>query len=542
MSAASLLLAAAPVVPLLLAVGCAFHPIRASAAYWLPMAPLPAFLAALLLPDGTTFEVPPPLRLSFALDGPGAILLGGSALLWSAAGLYAGATVLAERRGSSGFAVWWLMTLAGSLGVFIASNLIGFYLFFTLASLAAYGLITHDGSASAGKAGRLYVSLAVLGEACLLLALVMLAAGHPDENPTIQDAVRALAASPLKHAVTLFLILGLGLKMGLVPLHVWLPLAHPAAPIPASAVLSGVLVKAGVVGFIRFLPFESGMPTWGAVLTILGLTTAYFGALIGLTQTRPKTVLAYSTVSQMGLVAVLFGVGLELAEPDVRVLAAYYAVHHMLVKGALFLALGVLAGASGPGLRLGVGLTIVLALSLGGMPLTSGALAKVATKPLLGYGLLAHAMNLAAAGSTLLMLHFLAIATREFGSRPGAAPLRLFVSWLIVVAAAFSVPWSIYPAVTGETVASLLAPAAIWKVAWPMLIGGVLMLIVRRLTWLPGLVPEGDILAFSRSARRPLRLLTVAVAAVDRALRTWTTAGLALAGLTVLLAVSLALK
>ena len=89
--------------------------------------------------------------------------------------------------------------------------------------------------------------------------------------------------------------------MGLVPLHVWLPLAHPAAPMPASAVLSGAIIKAGVIGLIRFLPFDGALPDWGAVLTAVGLLTAFYGVAVGITQANPKTVLAYSSVSQMGL-------------------------------------------------------------------------------------------------------------------------------------------------------------------------------------------------------------------------------------------------
>ena len=106
------------------------------------------------------------------------------------------------------------------------------------------------------------------------------------------------------------LILGFGLKMGLVPLHVWMPLAHPVAPIPASAVLSGIIVKAGVIGLIRFLPLEVPSPDWGMALVGLGLLTAFYGVLVGLTQPHAKTILAYSTVSQMGVVAAVLGAGM----------------------------------------------------------------------------------------------------------------------------------------------------------------------------------------------------------------------------------------
>ena len=114
-----------------------------------------------------------------------------------------------------------------------------------------------------GAPGRVYVSLAVLGEAFLLMGFVLLAAATPGGSLLIRDAVAALPASPWRESTLLLLILGFGLKIGLVPLHVWMPLAYPAAPIPAAAVLSGAAVKAGVIGLIRFLPLDAALPDWG---------------------------------------------------------------------------------------------------------------------------------------------------------------------------------------------------------------------------------------------------------------------------------------
>ena len=164
-------------------------------------------------------------------------------------------------------------------------------MFFTLASLAAYGLVVHDDTPAARRAGTVYIALAVLGEALLLMGFVLLAAGAPDGSLLIRDAVAALSTSPWRNAALAFLILGFGLKIGLVPLHVWMPLTYSAAPIPAAAVLSGAAVKAGVIGLIRFLPFETGLPGWGEVLAAVGLLSAFYGVAIGVTQTNPKTVL-----------------------------------------------------------------------------------------------------------------------------------------------------------------------------------------------------------------------------------------------------------
>lgn len=536
MNAPGMLLAASLMLPLAMAACCISGRFRARAAAFLVFAPLPALLAALLVPDGTSVFFPAPFRLTLVLDRPGAILLGCAALLWSAAGAFA-SSYMGREPATPRFAVWWLLTLTGSLGLFIVGDVINFYLLFTLASLAAYGLIIHEQTIPAQRAGGVYVALALLAEAFLILALVMLAAGHPDPNPAIRDVVATLPSSPMRDGIVTLLVLGFALKMGLVPLHVWLPLAHPAAPMPASAVLSGVVVKAGVIGLIRFLPFEAGLPFWGTVLIAAGFVTAYYAVAVGVTQTRAKTILAYSTVSQMGLLAVLLGVGLENADSGMTSLVAYYAVHHTLVKGALFLAVGILAASSGSRLRpLLLLLTGILALSLGGMPLTSGALAKLATKPMLGYGLVAHAMAFAGAGSTLLMLHFLSTVWRDGRENPAASvPFGQIIPWLIVAAASLVIPWSLYPAITGETLASLVEPDALWKVIWPMLLGLFAMLIIRRLTSLRGAIPEGDIVVLAEQGSPIVHRLVAGVRQADAYLRRWPVAGLSLIGLVILL-------
>src|SRR4029077_13704774 len=189
----------------------------------------------------------------------------------------------------------------------------------------------------------LYVGLAVLGEAFLLMALVLLAQSVPSGSSLISDAVASLATSPWRDYAMAFLILAFGLKIGLFPFHVWMPVTYSAAPIAAAAVLSGSAVKGGVIGLTRFLPFDSAMPDWGDVLVIAGLFSAFYGVVIGITQANPKTVLAYSSVSQMGLLAAALGMGLSAGEEGAVLVAAFSASFHVLVKGGLFLAIGAVA-------------------------------------------------------------------------------------------------------------------------------------------------------------------------------------------------------
>ncbi|MFY9835749.1 MAG: proton-conducting transporter membrane subunit, partial [Xanthobacteraceae bacterium] len=229
MTSSGALLAITLAVPLAMLAACVSQRSRNYMPALLAFAPLPAVAAALNEFGGTTLVLPRALLgLTFVLDRSGAMLLGASALLWIAAGAYA-AVSLRGRPDSGRFTVWWLMTLAGSLGIFIAADLMSFYLFFTLVSLAAYGLVVFDGTADARRAGALYIALAVLGEALLLMSFVLLAAISPNGSLLISDAVAALATSPWRNATLAFLILGFGLKIGLVPMHVWMPLTYTAA-------------------------------------------------------------------------------------------------------------------------------------------------------------------------------------------------------------------------------------------------------------------------------------------------------------------------
>ena len=333
-------------------------------------------------------------------------------------------------------AIWWLLTLTGSLGVFVVADIASFYLVFTLASLCRLRADRPRRDAARPAGRRSLCRARVLGEACLLLAFVMLASGSPAANPLIRDVVATLPASPMRDGIVSFVILGFALKMGLVPLHVWLPLAHPAAPMPASAVLSGVVVKAGVIGLDPLPAFRGGTARLGRRRSRRRDSSPPSTASRSASPRRAKTILAYSTVSQMGLLAAMLGIGLanadaERAEPRRLLRAAPHAGEGRLVPG----------GRHRGGDRRRSGcvrvliVTALLALSLGGLPLTSGALAKLATKPMLGYGLAGQALTLAAAGSTLLMLHFLTTlsgeASRDAGSR---APSGEVIPWLVVSA------------------------------------------------------------------------------------------------------------
>jgi formate hydrogenlyase subunit 3/multisubunit Na+/H+ antiporter MnhD subunit len=536
---AGLLLVATLAVPLAMATACLSPWLRAQMLGWLPLAPLPGLITAFFAKGDSIVVAPPPLRLTLALDDVGAMLLGGASLLWGAAGLYASVSMRGE-QGAAGFAVWWLLTLAGSLGVFIVADMTSFYLAFSLASLAAYGLVAYEGTARAQRASVVYMALALVGEALILLGLVMLVTAAPGGNPLIRDAVAMLPGSPLERPALVLLVLGFGLKMGLVPLHVWMPLAHPVAPIPASAALSGIIVKAGVIGLIRFLPLGEANLEVGQVLVLLGLLTAFYGVIVGLTQRHPKTILAYSTVSQMGFVAAVLGAGLAGGETNTAILAAFYALHHLLVKGALFLGVGIV-GSTGTKYLCRVLVPMgLLALSLAGLPFSSGALAKLATKPLFGDGMAAAAAAAAAVGSALLMFHFVnCLRAKAHESHEMAPEPPLLLSWVIVGVASLLVPWALFGNVTPYTLPDAVTAGALWGAAWPIALGALLAFLLKGSQDRFPAIPEGDIVVFYEKLGRLGASIGTVIAQAEQSVRRWPEAVLGLLTLAILLSAAL---
>ncbi|MGA8586488.1 MAG: proton-conducting transporter membrane subunit, partial [Roseiarcus sp.] len=441
------------------------------------------------------------------------------------------------RPNADRFAVSWLLTMAGSLGVFVAADLLTFYLVYALVSIPAYCLIADDGEAGSSRAGRVYLAFTLIGEAVLLIAFVMLAAGEPGASLDIRAVVAALAASPWRDAALALLIVGFGMKIALAPLNGWMPLAYTAAPIPAAAVLSGAAVKAGVIGLIRFLPLGAALPGWGEAIAWAGFISAFYGAAVGLTQKDPKTILAYSSISQMGVIAAVLGLGLAGGDRSAASDAAFYAANHVGVKAALFLAVGVVGGLGARRRSPAMIVAAALALSLGGLPLTGGALAKLAAKEQLGEGLVGWVAVASAAATTALMLHFLIRLARLESEGRAASPQRI-LSWLGLAVASMLVPWLMFPAVGGD-LAETVATATLWDALWPMLIGAAFATGLWALGEPLPRVPAGDIVVAQEAAfHASAPPLGAAFESLDRRFRQWPAAGLSL--LTIALALAAA--
>ncbi|MFG1179273.1 complex I subunit 5 family protein [Xanthobacter versatilis] len=531
------LMVVAIALPLVLAFAALVPAVRRALPHLLVFVPLPALIAALAVLRGLSVLVAPdPFRFTLALDAPGALLLGGASLLWMTAGTYAMA-YLRKDPARPAVMIWWLLTMAGSFAVFLVADVASFYLAYALVSFSAYGLAAHDDTPQARRAGSLYLALTVLGEALLIAAFVMLASGATDANPQIRDAVALLPTSPWKTPVLVLILLGFILKMGLFPLHVWMPLAHSVAPVPGSAVLSGVVVKAGVIGLLRFLPEGVPLPGWGAMLCGAGLFTAYYGVAVGLTQTHPKRALAYSTVSQMGVVAAVIGAGVMNGTAGTFTIAAFYAANHMLLKGAMFLTVGV-AMASSPKRAWAVAAVAgVLGLSLAGLPLTGGAMAKYAIKLIVPDGVAGTLVTLSAAGSTLLMARYALLVARS-GTK-GTPPRDLVVPALALAVLALVLPFALFEAVTGLPASAAFTPSALLKGLWPVALGlGGAALLAWRAPRVRE-VPAGDILNALGVLGTAGRAIMGGAVAADDVLRRWPVAAFALLAIAALLAATL---
>jgi formate hydrogenlyase subunit 3/multisubunit Na+/H+ antiporter MnhD subunit len=496
-----------------------------------PWAPLPALLVAL-----SGRKIPPqlvPWMLDgsiFGLDLTGQVFLFFTALLWTIAGVF-GFHYLADDPRRHRFLLFHLLALTGNLGLIVSHDVVTFYLFFALMTFSGYGLVVHTRTKEAFRAGGVYLVMAVLGEGMLIIGLILAAASAG--SIALAEVSIAIAAAPQRDLIIALILAGFGIKAGALPLHVWLPLAHPVAPTPASAVLSGSMIKAGLLGWLRFLPLGVvALEQWGTVVIVLGVAAALFGVVVGVTQSDPKTTLAYSSISQMGIINVAVGIGLSnpAAWPAALSACLAYATHHGLAKGALFLGTGLAPlAATVRQKRLVLAGLAAAGLAVAGAPLTSGAVAKgylkdvVTASPGMWPEVLDLLLPLTAVGTTLLISRFIVLIWRSqsaAGERSAHGESRpsplLWISWSLLLVAIALVLWIVpYRYELDAAPPTLPYPAAFWISIWPVIAGLLLAWIVvlvarrrivdpRRLTIAPGdlLIPVEAVIRRAATALR----------------------------------------
>ena len=270
-----------------------------------------------------------------------------SAFLWAATGLNC-PNYFASADGCNRFYFFWLLTLGALMGVFLSADLFTLFVFFEMMSFTSYVWVAQNETPEALRAGQTYLAVAVIGGMALLAGLVLL--NHLLGTLTLADLPAAVAALPAEKRGALYAagglaLTGFGAKAGMFPLHIWLPKAHPVAPAPASALLSGILTKSGVFGVLilsRYL-FWSETP-WNGTVLLLGVVTMVLGAVLAVFSIDLKRTLACSSMSQIGFI--LVGVAMQGYLTGENALAAWGTVLHMLnhslIKLVLFVAAGVI--------------------------------------------------------------------------------------------------------------------------------------------------------------------------------------------------------
>jgi formate hydrogenlyase subunit 3/multisubunit Na+/H+ antiporter MnhD subunit len=254
-----------------------------------------------------------------------------------------------------------LVVLSAMLGVVLAGDLITLYLFFEMLGLVAFLFVIHTETDDAKQASIKYIWMTVLGGFALIGGIFLTyALGH---TGAIGPIPLEGGTETLRWVTFGLLVLGFGVKAGMLPVHVWLPDAHPVAPSPASALLSGVMIKAGAYGIFRtvtalFRPEvveDLSEEIWhmtsdfGLVVLYIGVATMFIGVVLALGQHNAKRMLAYHSVSQMGFILVGIGAAGYLGSHGAMGVAGglLHIVNHALFKGALFLGIGAVAFRTG---------------------------------------------------------------------------------------------------------------------------------------------------------------------------------------------------
>jgi hydrogenase-4 component B len=293
---------------------------------------------------------------SLALDPLSAFFLLPTFLLSGLAAIY-GLEYLAPFRSAKNLGAAWCafdVLVASMAVVLVAKNGVLFLLGWEVMALASFFLVAFEHEKrEVRRAGWTYLVATHLGTAFLLALFVLLASRAGSFE--FADFARAAFVSPLlPDLVFLLAVVGFGVKAGFMPLHIWLPEAHPAAPSHVSAVMSGVMIKTGIYGLVRFLLLLPPPPLWwGWLLIGIGVTSGVLGVLFALAQHDLKRLLAYHSVENIGIITLGLGLGVlgtAAGKPTLAILGfaggLLHVANHALFKGLLFLGAGaVLHGA-----------------------------------------------------------------------------------------------------------------------------------------------------------------------------------------------------
>ena len=337
------------------------------------------------------------MGLHFTVDGFRAMYGMIAAFMWFTSTLFS-EEYFAHYRNRNRYYLFLLLTLGATEGVFLSADFYTTFVFFEIMSFTSYVWVAHDEKEASLRAASTYLAVAVIGGLVMLMGIFLLydATGTLFFNDLIDHKSGYGLFSYLSTGRTqveiagLCILFGFGAKAGAFPLHIWLPKAHPVAPAPASALLSGILTKAGMYGILILTSYLFlGDMMWSSLILILGVCTMVIGAVLALFSVDLKRTLACSSVSQIGFI--LVGVGMSGLLYKENLLAVrgsmLHMVNHSLIKLALFMAAGVIymnvhkldlndIRGFGHGKPLLNYIFLMGSLGIGGIPLWNGYISK----------------------------------------------------------------------------------------------------------------------------------------------------------------------
>lgn len=357
------------------------------------------------------------MGFSFTIDGFRALYGMIAAFMWFMSTVFS-REYLTHYRNRNRYYLFWLLTLGATEGVFLSADLYTTFIFFEIMSFTSYVWVAHDERKESLRAAETYLAVAVIGGLVMLMGIFLLYSVTGtlqfDELTGCYEKMVAQSSSGIPEKKTAIagvcMLFGFGAKAGAFPLHIWLPKAHPAAPAPASALLSGILTKAGMFGILVLTSYIFlGSSAWGLLVLATGICTMIIGAVSALFSVDLKRILACSSVSQIGFILVGVGMSGLLGAENLSAVrgSLLHMVNHSLIKLTLFMAAGVvfmnvhqlnLNEIRGFGRKkplLGY-IFLMGALGIGGIPLWNGYISKT-----LIHESIAEYMELVSRGATV---------------------------------------------------------------------------------------------------------------------------------------------
>lgn len=283
-------------------------------------------------------EILPNLEISFRVDILSFSLALLSSFIWMLVSVYS-IDYMCKEHGCNRYYPVLIITLASCMGIFMAGDLFTLFVFFELMSLISYVLVVHEETIEALRAGYKYLIMTIIGGLALFFGIII--TFELGGSVSLGAGTLITTQSNLAFFAFISFLIGFGMKAGMFPLHVWLPDAHPVAPSPASALLSGIMLKTGAYGLLRVIFHVYGISFmqesgWTLILAVVAVITILLGSAVAITQEDLKRRLAYSSVGQMGYILL----GMSILTERALIGNIFHIFSHAFMKSTLFLAAG----------------------------------------------------------------------------------------------------------------------------------------------------------------------------------------------------------